>query len=342
MSAKDIMNAMDMLDEDLVLEAKRGKSRKRYGSRKFFMVAAAIVLTGLLAFTAIAVSYGSDWFTGFFSQRSKDALSQEQLEQIRDHTVSVGQSQTRDGYTITLESAYTDGKIAYFKFLLTAAEGTVLDADWYGDRELAAIVNEKGEDFLLDTEGFYMGGGHWQIISKENDNIVTLLYQIQVYYTGERAISDSGWTFYIDGLWQGYPDEELGTRFERISDGIWAFQIRFPEGCEREIELIEEPVTVLAVLGGAALEPDYQMDPVDILSCKMRALTVEIYFRSAKKEEINADFGVIYAVMKNGDQIPLRRNGIYPNKMNYIFDAPIDLDQVDYLLFHDGTILPVG
>ena len=45
--------------------------------------------------------------------------------------------------------------------------------------------------------------------------------------------------------------------------------------------------------------------------------------------------------MKNGDHIPLRRHGTAPNKLNYLFDAPIDLDQVDHLLFHDGTIIPV-
>lgn len=341
MSAKDIMNAMDMLDEEFVIEAKCGRSRKKRMPRRLLVLAAVIALAMILTFTVVAVSYGPDWFGKFFSERSKAELSQDQLDLIRDNTVQVGQTQTRDGYTITLESAYTDGKVAFFRFLLVASEGTSFDADWYGSPGLSSIVNEEGENFLLDCEGFYIGGGGWHFFPEERENELTLLYAIDMYYTGERAISDSVWTFYIDGLWRGYRDEEIGLRKEQLSDGLWSFQVRFPEGCDREIELISEPVTVLAVLGGARLEPRFQMDPVEIVSCRVRALTVEIYFRSEKKPEINGDFGTIFAVMKNGDRIELLGAAGAPNKLSYTFDAPLDLDQVAHLLFHDGTILPV-
>ena len=341
MNGRDILNALDMLDQDLVIEAKSVRSGKRHAPGRLLMSAAVIVLAVIMAFSAVAASYGSEWFAEFFSGRSGKPMSQEDMDRIEANTAQIGQSQTRDGYKITLESAFTDGKLAFFRFLLTAPEGTIFDADWYGSRGPCAIVNERGEDLVLDREGFYMGGGGWRHLPEQRENELTLLYEIGAFYTGESLISDSVWTFYIDGLWKGYRDEEVGLRQEQLSDGLWSFEIRFPEGCERELELIEEPVTVLGVLGGAYLEPEYQMDPVAILSCRMRALTVEIYFRSEKREEINADFGEIFAVMKNGDHIPLRRHGTAPNKRNYLFDAPIDLDQVDYLLFHDGTIIPV-
>lgn len=341
MNAREIIDAMDMLDEELIIEAKSGRSRKRRTPRRLLVLAAVIALTMILTFTVVAVSYGTDWFVGFFSERSDTELSWEQLDLIRNNTVQVGQSQTRDGYTITLESAYTDGKKAFFRFLLAAPEGTSFDADWYGSPGMIPILNEKGDHFLLDCEGFYIGGGGWNFIPEEQENELTLLYEIDMYYTGQRSISDSVWTFYIDGLWRGYHDDEIGLRKEQLSDGLWSFQIRFPEGCDRELELIGEPVTVLAVLGGAPLDPSFQMDPVEIVSCRMRALTVEIYFQSEKKPEINGDFGTIYAVMKNGERIELQRAANAPNKRSYTFDAPLDLDQVDHLLFHDGTILPV-
>ena len=48
MSAKDIMNAMDLLDEDLVLEAKEPFVRKRFSPRKIFLFVAVIALLGTL------------------------------------------------------------------------------------------------------------------------------------------------------------------------------------------------------------------------------------------------------------------------------------------------------
>ena len=136
MSAKDIMNAMDMLDEELVIEAKCGRSRKKRMSRRLLVFAAVIALAMILTFTVVAVSYGPEWFGIFFSERSKTELSQDQLDLIRDNTVQVGQTQTRDGYTITLESAYTDGKVAFFRFLLAAPEGIRRVAEDHPDVEI--------------------------------------------------------------------------------------------------------------------------------------------------------------------------------------------------------------
>ena len=147
---------------------------------------------------------------------------------------------------------------------------------------------------------------------------------------------------YIYGLEAGYRDEEVGLRREHLTEGCWSFEVQFPESCERELELISEPVTIQCVLGGGPLIPGVNhTDPVEVTSFRIRALTAEICFKYAYREQINGNFGEICAVMKNGTQILLNARLGYPNFLSFTFDAPLDLDQVDHILFPDKTVLPI-
>ena len=56
MKARDIMDAMDMLDQDLIIEARSGRSIKSHGPRRLLISAAVIALVMILAFTVVAVS----------------------------------------------------------------------------------------------------------------------------------------------------------------------------------------------------------------------------------------------------------------------------------------------
>jgi len=114
MSAKDILNAMDLLDEDLVLEAKSVPRKKRISPRRVFFLAAVIALLGTLALSAVAAADKAGWFRDMFAGRSDTELTPGQESFIRDNTVTIGSSQTQNGYTLTLDSAFTDGKMAYF------------------------------------------------------------------------------------------------------------------------------------------------------------------------------------------------------------------------------------
>lgn len=351
MSAKDIMNAMDMLDEDLVLEAKATPRKKRISPRKVFLLAAVIALLGTLALSAVAAADKAGWFRDMFAGQSDTELTPGQETFIRDNTVAIGSSQTHNGYTLTLDSAFTDGKMAYFKFTLTVPEDVVLDADWYGDKYGTTLQNEMGEPYFFEN-GPGAGGMYWQNYPVEGkENCIQLLYTEERNYAANvPPVSDHIWTIYIYGLEAGYRDEEVGLRREHLTEGCWSFEVQFPESCERELELVDEPVVTACQLDvghevdkeAGVINVTTETCPVEITSFRLRALTAEINFRYVEKELINGRFDEIYAVMKNGTKILLNGNVCYPNFLSFTFDAPLELDQVDHILFPDGTILPVS
>lgn len=351
MSAKDIMNAMDMLDEDLVLEAKATPRKKRISPRKVFLLAAVIALLGTLALSAVAAADKAGWFRDMFAGQSDTELTPGQETFIRDNTVAVGSSQTQNGYTLTLDSAFTDGKLAYFRFMLIAPEGTKLNGDWYGALYETAIQNEQGEPFF-GGEGQGVGGLGWSAEPVEGkENCTWLLLETDRNFSGNvKPLSEHIWTVYVYGLQAGYPDGELGRRYEPLAEGCWCFDVQFPEGCERELELIVEPVTTACRLDighevdkeAGAVNVTTETCPVEITSFRLRALTAELTFHYAEKEQINGRFEEIYAVMKDGTKFLMNHNAGMPNFLSFTFDAPLDLDQVDHILFPDGTILPVS
>lgn len=344
MSARDIVNAMELLDEDLILEAKKTPRKRRISYRKFFLLAAVIALLGTLMLSAVAAADKAGWFRDMFAGQSDTELTPRQETFIRDNTVAIGSSQTQNGYTLTLDSAFTDGKIAYFKFTLTVPDDTQLDADWYGDKYGASLQNEAGDTFFMhDRSG--AGRKNWTNYPLEGkENSIQLLYtEERTYIENVPPVAGHIWNIHIYGLEAGYRDDEVGLRREPLTEGYWSFEVQFPESCERELELIDEPVTIQCVLGGGPLIPGVNhTDPVEVTSFRIRALTAEICFKYAHREQINGNFGEIYAVMKDGTRILLNRHFGMPNYVTFTFDAPLDLDQVDHILFPDGTTLPVG
>lgn len=350
MSAKDIMNAMDLLDEDLVLEAKSAQRKKRVSPRRIFLLAAVIAMLGALTLSAVAAADKAGWFRDMFAGQSDTELTPGQETFIRDNTVSVDAHQTHNGYTLTLDSAFTDGKLAYFRFMLTAPEGDVLNGEWYGALHETTIQNEAGEHFF-GGEGQGVGGLRWTAEPVEGkENCVWLLLETDRSFTGNvTPLSAHIWTVYVYGLQAGHPDAELGLRYEPLAEGCWSFEVRFPEGCERELELIGEPVTTECKLDighevdmeAGTVNVRTETCPVEITSFRLRALTAELSFRYPEKEAVNGRFDEVWAVMADGTKVLLEHNAVMPNFLSFTFDAPLELDRVDHVLFPDGTVLPV-
>ena len=143
---------------------------------------------------------------------------------------------------------------------------------------------------------------------------------------------DSVMNIYFENIWGKYWDyETTGFQEELIAEGVWSFDVSF-EGSEiREIELITSPFYAKATTGWT-LDGNDTAEEVQITSFKLRSMSVDL--TSAVP---GADFSIyngeqMQVVMKDGEKIPIIVRGYF---------APIDLDQVDYILFPDGTKLPV-
>ena len=98
------------------------------------------------------------------------------------------------------------------------------------------------------------------------------------------------------------------------------------------MELISSPFYAKATTGWT-LDGKDTAEEVQITSFKLRSMSVDL--TSAMP---GADFSIfngkqMQIVMKDGEEIPI---------LDKTYFDPIDLDQVDYVLFPDGTKLPVS
>ncbi|MGM9584997.1 MAG: DUF4179 domain-containing protein [Faecousia sp.] len=89
------------------------------------MIAAVIALTLLLV--GCAVAYANGWFQQIFSSRSETPLSSEQIQYIQNNEQIVGQSQTKNDWTVDLKSTICDGRTGYLVFQITAPDGMDLE-----------------------------------------------------------------------------------------------------------------------------------------------------------------------------------------------------------------------
>lgn len=107
-------------------KTKWSKSQSKHLSgKKIWLIAAVIVLAMLLV--GCAVAYASGWFQQIFSARSETPLSSEQVQYIQNNEQIVGQSQTKNNWTIDLKSTICDGRTGYLVFQITAPDDVDLE-----------------------------------------------------------------------------------------------------------------------------------------------------------------------------------------------------------------------
>ena len=131
MKAMDLLVGFGSVQDSYVISAeefRQGKQEaqiKRLSTRKMWLIAAVIALTLLLV--GCAVAYANGWFQQIFSARSETPLSSEQIQYIQNNEQIVGQSQTKNDWTVDLKSTICDGRTGYLVFQITAPDGMDLE-----------------------------------------------------------------------------------------------------------------------------------------------------------------------------------------------------------------------
>ena len=127
MKAMDLLVGFGSVKDSYVISAEefRQGKRKRLSTRKMWLIAAVIALTLLLV--GCAVAYASGWFQQIFSARSETPLSSEQIQYIQNNEQIVGQSQTKNDWTVDLKSTICDGRTGYLVFQITGPDGMDLE-----------------------------------------------------------------------------------------------------------------------------------------------------------------------------------------------------------------------
>lgn len=339
MTPKDLLDAMTDIDDENILEAKSPTTHKKVLSRRGAVVLAVAVMLMTMAITACASPDTAEWFRQFFRDAGDRELSQGQLQYIEKNTVAQKQSQTCNGYTITVDSAISDSANAFIKMTLTAPEGVVLDADVYSSPNFDLPRDENGNPCL--------GGGGFDAFVEDRDrtdNIVPMLIQLgPAVGTKEKPnFTEHTWTLRLEDLqasyWSNWDTPDFEIERKTIVQGVWEFKIRFAEDTT-VAELITEPVPCPAEV---VQWPEWGDEEILITSLKLRALSADMTFTFPEKDTaVNAWIGEIYVVMKDGSQMLMRESGGWPDNITFTFAAPIALEEVSHILLPNGTKIPM-
>lgn len=301
------------------IESKKNKPR-RIGFR--VLVAAAVI--AMMALTVFAVGSGADWFRAFFAEKKDAELSAGQVEYIDENTMEPKQSQTVNGYTVTLESYISDGAKAYMKFKIQAPEG----------KELPKVI-------FWTMKPYKNGELVWGGVSSRWGR----LDSGEVKGTGLYLLTMEGIPMDGDGLVLSLIDIcEYDGEGRLIAEGSWDFELEAPD--TRAIELIDEPVA-----GVLCKTPNGDEFEVTVTSACLRAMSLKIVYEETDVQiYADHDFDAVNVIMKDGSSVTLNWSGgrKYTDdegvhlSADFEVAAPLELDEVAYIKLPGDIQIPVN
>ena len=333
---------------------------------------AAALMASLMAVTAAATGMG--WFTTYFSEKTEEPLSTEQINYIEKNEQNFELRETQDGYTMELKSAITDGDKAYICIGITAPEDPLLNATdiaGYSPEKPTLLAKNWNTDFLTNQKGEPFFGSS-RIASVEDydglDNTQNLVIELTAdsAVLGEKAFgADQEWNLNFDNLiakynnlaymqeltegkYKGQTDffftpEESAQLYPEVvlAEGVWKFTFRFSQPDIREIELVRDPVAAKTAVG-MNTQGEYVYDTVNITSFILRSLSASVYTDNVTYAPDFTAAKEIYVVMKDGSKILLDSESGGSGEQQLRAEAPILLENVDYVLLADGLKLTVS
>ena len=246
---------------------------------------------------------------------------------------AISREATQNGYTLTIKSAETDGYVLRVLLSLAAPEGTAFPTD--GNLIFA-------EDTLVDENGVEAMGAFSIEPVDDGDgksNTADLLLIRNRTMEGGSAPFTAGttWNLYLVDIVYSAWNAESGIIRDTLAEGEWMLPISFDDenGDYRELELVSDPITMEASVGWYPTTGKDEVESFRVTSVKLRSQSISL--TADVGEKTYADFFFLngngtYVVMKDGSMVEV---------MNQTFRQPIDPEQADYVLFADGTKLPV-
>ena len=323
MTGRELLVGMTDLDGSILAEAEAFRTEipvRRFRPALAAAIGAAVLILAGCAYVALTEP---EWFGQFFSRWQEQGLSQSQAAFVEENTKVIGQSVTRDGYTLTVESAIADSYNAYIKLRLSSETEDVMNAENYlpGYR-----LREDGtlEDYFYAPDHpdwrYSTGSG-----PMEEAPDVILIRVSQNEQQGAKSL-EAGVTYRIHfpGLIGYYSD---GT--DRVlTEEDFDFDIVFDTLHNESLEMITEPVDVSF--------PEIQLT---LNSLELRTLGISVdYTGDADVLKIMSYFSGNVA-LKDGTQVRFRPYVLGPEGGTCFLTGPIVLEEVDYVQLRDGTKL---
>lgn len=182
MKEERLLNVLGMIDDSFVEELYiHNQSLRIQGKKKvrvYILVAAIILLLAACGVKIVRVLEGN-WFAQYFSEEGREEaenqISENQRELLEQGMAAIGQSDTCNGYTVTLESALSDGYRTLLKILIIPPDGAASEQSLYALSGCSQITNSNGDE--IDLSASLSGiSSHW----KETDNTFAALYEFSI------------------------------------------------------------------------------------------------------------------------------------------------------------------
>lgn len=332
----NLLEAINDLDDKIILDA-LSKPVTYSNKRKILRVLGTAALLAAMGLTACGMHSLGVWYQNYFAQQSQTELSEEQKTYLNENVIEVAPKQPG----LTVESALTDGIRIFMKLHITAPEDVVLypfdngHAFVYPGNEAPDVEYADQDVVTLDGNRIY---NSLQYLSVDDGDGLD--------YTMDYVVLDlAGQTIKIHfrDFYQRISNEDF-TEWEdqQIIAGDWEFDVSVTAESLRTRELISQPAKgSLRYLDMEAEEKTFALkENISIPYITLRALSVDIGYDCPG---YGGDFGQeIRAVMKDGSEMTLRPQWGGMDVIRYFPDSPMMIDQVDHLIFEDGTVIPAS
>ena len=299
--------------------------------RKPVLIAAIIAAMLLLVGCVYTALNGADWFRNFFEESIQQPLSPGQNEFIDQNTIEVNQSDTVNGYTLTIESAIADSRNAYIKLRLTSAPGTVLNGEFYGYTHQKTPDGEGFERtfYKADDPGLLYGAGTWQTLEDDdpNDNSVSILWALN--QTGENAPpfeENVLYKIYLPNWVVSYPGETGCEPF--IENDAFELSLSFPKLNQDSLSFISTPVPTA-----------YGEFAVEITSFQLNTMSGSATYTGRNDEKGVLCLFESFVKLNNGTEVSINPRQFGPGYCDFVLASPVSLSEVDYVQLRDGTRL---
>ena len=334
MTGKDLFIALGSISPKYYEEAENDAITSSQGHkslRRPLLIAAVIAALLLLVGCGYVVLSETQWLQSFFSHQKGQPLSQGQSAYIEENTQVIGQSVTVNGYSVTVESAIAEERVACIRLRL---EGSGITDIYSGSFQPRPLADGRGYESLFFEKGHTSaeespyGLGRW--IFSPDRNGISILIQLDQSADPNAPSFEAGVPYvlhltdlYVNGFGQS----------ERIlTEGVWDFEIVFDHLSTDSAELINSPITVT-----------HENISLRVTSLSLRTMGIDVRFDPGAYDYLGRNcFEDSWVVLKDGTRVSAYPQFYNPSgSAGLSLDCPIDLAEVDHVELRDGTQLPM-
>lgn len=334
----DYKNACDTVKLPENIREKILKSSRRKPVRlPIGKVLIAAVLISILAVSVSATGFFQSWLRQYLTRDSATPLRQNEAAYLDFYEQIINQSQTRDGYTITLESAVTDGFLTYVSILVTAPEGTNFDI--LGDPQWGTRLVPEDAFYTCISDSYEQSGG-FSVPPEEDDDPRTFHWVLRMDAVDNKEdflfLPGTQWNLHFENIELVYLDTSGEFVWEPVAEGAWDFTFTLDKCDLRSIELIPETPIPVQYESGLRLPSSESpaLEENNIVSFTLRA-----YSAVLATQDDPSDTPPCTVVMKDGSRTELVPYAKFYLQIRYTTERPIVLDDVDHILVGEDTIL---